>query len=175
MKKKSNILIKRRRTHGTGDTLSDDDPRQVLPISMQTKNSFLPTTLWCSAFLVRQNKAYLQTTAIWFWKCKKNLIVITPSRGILHIKYIYMVVNDFLLWSAWWLTSANKFIYNREIWDLNYKEISNTWHSFVLLAYFKQFGQPFLENKSFTHAFSYFLFFSSGFDNKTTNTTFSIL
>lgn len=69
-----------------------------------------------------------------------------------------MVVNDFLLWSAWWLTSANKFIYNREIWDLNYKEISNTWHSFVLLAYFKQFWQPFLENKSFTHAFSYFLF-----------------
>lgn len=50
MKKKSNILIKRRRTHGTGDTLSDDDPREVLPISMQTKNSFLPTTLWCSAF-----------------------------------------------------------------------------------------------------------------------------
>lgn len=70
-----------------------------------------------------------------------------------------MVVNDFLLWSAWWLTSANKFIYNREIWDLNYKEISNTWHSFVLLAYFKQFGQPFLENKSFTLAFSYFVNF----------------
>lgn len=35
MKKKSNILIKRRRTHGTGDTLSDDDPREVLPISLQ--------------------------------------------------------------------------------------------------------------------------------------------
>lgn len=37
-------------THGTGDTLSDVDPGQVLPISMQTKNSFLPTTLWCSVF-----------------------------------------------------------------------------------------------------------------------------
>lgn len=157
MKKKSNILIKNvepteQVTHC--QTMTPDKFCQF-----QCKNSFLPTTLWCSAFLVRQNKAYLQTTAIWFWKCKKNLIVITPSRGILHIKYIYMVVNDFLPWSAWWLTSANKFIYNREIWDLNYKEISNTWHSFVLLAYFKQFGQPFLENKSFTHAFSYFLFF----------------
>lgn len=41
---------KSRGTHGTGDTLSDVDPRQVLPISMQTKNSFLPFTLWCSVF-----------------------------------------------------------------------------------------------------------------------------
>lgn len=129
MKKKSNILIKRRRTHGTGDTLSDDDPREVLPISMQTKNSFLPTTLWCSAFLVRQNKAYLQTTAIWFWKCKKNLIVITPSRGILHIKYIYiwLLMISFREVPGDWLRQTNLFtIVKFGIWTIKKFQILDT-------------------------------------------------
>lgn len=95
----------------------------------QCKNSFLPTTLWCSAFLVRQNKAYLQTTAIWFWKCKKNLIVITPSRGILHIKYIYiwLLMISFREVPGDWLRQTNLFtIVKFGIWTIKKFQILDT-------------------------------------------------
>lgn len=159
----------------------EETTEQVTHCQMMTPDKFcqfqckLKTNfyhLFDVAFLDHQNKVYLQTTAIWFWKCKKN-----SKEGHFPHK-IYMVVNDFLLWSVWWLTAANKFIYNREIWDLIYKEISNTQHRFMLLAYFKQFGQPFLENKSFFSCFFIFCFFWNsvkGFDNKTANTTFQHL
>lgn len=71
----------------------------------------------------------MQTTAIWFWKCKKNLIVITPSRGILHIKYIYiwLLMISFREVPGDWLRQTNLFtIVKFGIWTIKKFQILDT-------------------------------------------------